>query len=64
MLNSLNYVQEHSDGLTIRPRQEQDFKVAYLTAAQAKTVLAISVVGLPLLFAVIGILLWWRRRSA
>ncbi|AZH30930.1 GldG family protein [Paenibacillus sp. M-152] len=64
VLNSLNYVQEHSDGLTIRPRQEQDFKVAYLTAAQAKTVLAISVVGLPLLFAVIGILLWWRRKSA
>lgn len=64
VLNSMNYLQEQSDGLTIRPRQEQDYQIAYLTPAQAKAIFAIAVTGLPLLFAVAGILLWWRRRRA
>lgn len=63
-LNTLNYLREQSNDLTIRPRQQQNYEVAYLTPVQARSVFVIAVAVIPLLFAAVGLLLWWRRRKA
>ncbi|MDO7906975.1 GldG family protein [Paenibacillus sp. JX-17] len=63
-LNAFSYLREKSSGVTIRPREEAGYQVAYLTAKQGSYIFTAAVVGIPLLFVMIGSLLWWRRRKA
>ena len=61
-LNSIGWLQEQKDQITIRPRQGDAYQQAMITPSQANTIFLITIVFLPLLFLVIGGLIWWRRR--
>ena len=62
ILNIVNYLIEKEDGLTIRPRVQEGFEIAYLNGKQARTIFFAAIVVFPLIFVVIGVFLWWRRR--
>ncbi|MBU5355850.1 GldG family protein [Paenibacillus barcinonensis] len=62
ILNTVNYLSEKQDGLTIRPRVQAGYEVAYLNGQQARTIFFAAIVAFPLVFVIIGVLLWWRRR--
>ncbi|NEW08799.1 GldG family protein [Paenibacillus sp. SYP-B3998] len=61
-LNSIGWLQEQKDQVTIRPRQGDAFQQALITPSQANTIFIITIVFFPLLFLVIGGMIWWRRR--
>ncbi|MGQ7891093.1 GldG family protein [Paenibacillus sp. WC2504] len=61
-MNSIGWLQEQKDQITIRPRQGDAFQQAMITPSQANTIFLVTIVFLPLLFLVIGGLIWWRRR--
>lgn len=61
-LNSISWLQEQKDQITIRPRQGDAYQQAMITPSQANTIFLVTIVFLPLLFLVIGGLIWWRRR--
>ncbi|RTE03985.1 GldG family protein [Paenibacillus whitsoniae] len=61
-LNSIGWLQEQKDQITIRPRQGDAYQQAMITPSQANTIFLTTIVFLPLLFLVIGGLIWWRRR--
>ncbi|WP_153979818.1 GldG family protein [Paenibacillus xylanilyticus] len=62
ILNTVNYLSEKEDGLTIPPRVQAGYEVAYLNGEQARTIFFAAIVGFPLIFVIIGVFLWWRRR--
>jgi ABC-type uncharacterized transport system involved in gliding motility auxiliary subunit len=62
ILNIVNYLSEKQDGLTIRPRVQADYETAYLNGQQARVIFFAAIVAFPLVFVIIGVLLWWRRR--
>ncbi|MNI15203.1 ABC-type uncharacterized transport system [compost metagenome] len=62
-LNSIGWLQEQKDQVTIRPRQEAAFQQALITASQANTIFYGTLVFFPLVFLVFGGLIWWRRRQ-
>ncbi|MEK4366799.1 GldG family protein [Paenibacillus sp. FSL R5-0473] len=62
ILNTVNYLSEKENGLTIRPRVQAGYETAYLNAEQARTIFFVAIVAFPLIFVIIGVLLWWRRR--
>jgi len=61
-LNSIGWLQEQKDQVTIRPRQGDAYQQALITPGQANTIFLVTIVFFPLLFLVIGGLIWWRRR--
>jgi ABC-type uncharacterized transport system involved in gliding motility auxiliary subunit len=62
ILNTVNYLSEKEDGVTIRPRVQSGYQTAYLDGEQARTIFFVAIVAFPLIFVMIGVLLWWRRR--
>ncbi|MDR6725014.1 ABC-type uncharacterized transport system involved in gliding motility auxiliary subunit [Paenibacillus amylolyticus] len=62
ILNVTNYLSEKQDGLTIRPRIQAGYQVAYLNGEQARVIFFVALVAFPLVFVIIGVFLWWRRR--
>lgn len=62
-LNAVGWLQEQTDMVTIRPREESQMQQAMLMPGDGKKIFYGSVVGFPLLFLVIGGLIWWRRRK-
>ncbi|WP_366293660.1 GldG family protein [Paenibacillus sp. AN1007] len=62
ILNTVNYLSEKEDGLTIRPRIQAGYEIAYLNGQQARTIFFTAIVAFPLVFVIIGVILWWRRR--
>lgn len=62
ILNIANYLSEKQDGVTIRARVNPGYEVAYLSGEQARIIFFAAIVGFPLFFVLIGVLLWWRRR--
>ena len=62
ILNTVNYLSEKENGLTIRPRVQAGYEMAYLNGEQARTIFFVAIVAFPLIFVIIGVLLWWRRR--
>lgn len=62
ILNTVNYLAEKENGVTIRPKEQAGYELAYLTPSQGSGIFVISVILFPLLFVIAGILLWWRRR--
>lgn len=61
-LNSIHWLEENQDQVTIRPREKAAYQLAYLTPAQGKTILWVTVIGFPAVLLLIGAGLWWRRR--
>jgi hypothetical protein len=61
-LNSIGWLQEQKDQMTIRPRQGDAFQQALMTPGKANTIFYTTVILFPLLFLLIGGFIWWRRR--
>jgi len=61
-LNSISWLQEKTDTITIRPRQGNVAELVYLTPGQARSIFWSTIVIVPLLFLLAGGFIWWRRR--
>lgn len=62
-LNSVGWLQEQKNQVTIRPREGDNMTTAVVTADQANTIFIGTVLLFPLLFLLIGGFIWWRRRQ-
>ena len=60
-LNAVNWLVKQEAALGIAPRAPEQVQL-FLSAAQMRAVLLISLVGLPLAAVVMGVAVWWRRR--
>ncbi|MFE5324673.1 GldG family protein [Paenibacillus sp. NPDC056579] len=60
-LNSVGWLQEQKDQVTIRPRENQ-MQRAMVTGGQAQSIFYGTVLLFPLLFLIVGGTIWWRRR--
>ncbi|WJH36343.1 GldG family protein [Paenibacillus sp. CC-CFT747] len=63
VLNSVGWLQEQKNAVTIRPQEEAQMQQVVLTPAQGKTILIGTVGVIPALFLLAGGLIWWRRRA-
>ncbi|NOU95159.1 ABC transporter [Paenibacillus sp. LMG 31456] len=61
-LNSVGWLQEQKDQVTIRPREGDAIKQAMITGSQASSIFYGTVLLFPLLFLIVGGTVWWRRR--
>ena len=61
MVNALQWVLGRQDSLGISPKAPMDFAVALDDRQQRIIVLSVFL-GIPLLAAVAGAFVWWRRR--
>lgn len=62
-LNTLGWLQEQKDQVTIRPREGDAIQQALITGSQASMIFYGTVLLFPLLFLLIGGTVWWRRRK-
>ncbi|TVY09372.1 GldG family protein [Paenibacillus cremeus] len=62
-LNSVGWLQEQKDQVTIRPREGDALQQALLTGSQANLIFFGTVLIFPLLFLIVGGAIWWRRRK-
>lgn len=60
-LNLINWLAEEEDMITIRPKEIDDRRVN-LTQKQSKTILYLSVIGLPLAIIIAGAVVYFKRR--
>jgi ABC-type uncharacterized transport system involved in gliding motility auxiliary subunit len=60
-LNTVAWLAEDADLISIRPREPEDQRM-FITDAQQRFVMLLAVFLLPGLFVVLGIAAWWRRR--
>ena len=60
-LNSVNWLLERQKLIGIPPKPSRSYKLE-MTPQQFRVVIWGSVVGLPLVTAFLGVLVWWRRR--
>jgi gliding motility-associatede transport system auxiliary component len=61
VLNSVAWLAEDADLISIRPKEAEDQRI-FLTREQQSGVAWLTLVLLPGLFVVLGIATWWRRR--
>jgi ABC-type uncharacterized transport system involved in gliding motility auxiliary subunit len=61
-LNAVNWVAQQENLIAIRPKQAGDRRVT-MTEDQQRRVLLLSVLGLPLAVAALGVWTWSRRRG-
>jgi len=61
-LNTVAWLAQDSDLISIRPREPEDQRM-FLTQQQQKNVLLISLLLIPGAFVVLGIATWWKRRG-
>ncbi|WP_248929491.1 GldG family protein [Paenibacillus hamazuiensis] len=62
-LNSVGWLQEQKDQVTIRPREGDAIQQAMVTTGQANSIFYGTVLLFPLLFLIVGGWIWWRRRK-
>jgi hypothetical protein len=62
-LNSVAWLSEQKDSVTIRPREGDAIQQAMIMPSQANTIFFGTVLLFPLLFLIIGGWIWWRRRQ-
>lgn len=62
-LNSLGWLQEQAESVTIRPREQESVQQAFIMPNQANWIFYGTVIGFPLLFLAAGTAVWWRRRK-
>jgi ABC-type uncharacterized transport system involved in gliding motility auxiliary subunit len=60
-LNSVAWLSEDSDLISIRPKEKDDQRL-FLTRNQHLGAVLLALGGIPGLFVVLGISAWWRRR--
>jgi hypothetical protein len=61
-LNIINWLAEEEDMITIRPKEIDDRRLT-LTAKQSKTIMYLTVIGLPLIIIIGGAVVYYRRRK-
>ncbi|MCZ8514937.1 GldG family protein [Paenibacillus filicis] len=62
-LNTVGWLQEQKDQVTIRPREGDAVQQALITGGQANMIFYGTVLLFPLLFLIVGGTVWWRRRK-
>lgn len=62
-LNSVAWLQEQKDLVTIRPREEAQLQQAVIGRDKANAIFIGTVIVFPLLFLATGGVIWWRRRK-
>jgi ABC-type uncharacterized transport system involved in gliding motility auxiliary subunit len=62
VLNSVAWLAEDPDLITIRPKDPEDQRM-FLTGRQQIVVFGIALLVWPILFVGLGIAVWWKRRS-
>lgn len=60
-LNAINWLVKREQALGIAPRSPEQVNL-FLNAGQMRTIVLISLVGLPGLAILAGVVVWWRRR--
>ncbi|HNX51185.1 MAG TPA: GldG family protein [Thermoanaerobaculaceae bacterium] len=60
-LNAINWLVKREQALGIAPRAPEQVNL-FLNASQMRNILLISLVGLPGLAILAGVMVWWRRR--
>ncbi|NQU12367.1 GldG family protein [bacterium] len=61
-LNALNWLLQREQLMAVGPKIPQEFSLA-MSVPQARAVYALTLAGLPLLVAVVGVIVWLRRRK-
>jgi ABC-type uncharacterized transport system involved in gliding motility auxiliary subunit len=62
-LNTINYLAEEEDLISIRPKQPQDRRLT-LTQADVSTIFYLVVIAIPLLLVILGVVIFIRRNRA
>jgi ABC-type uncharacterized transport system involved in gliding motility auxiliary subunit len=62
-LNSVNWLNERKELVTIRPREEQAPEQVYIALSRQKMIFWGTVAVFPLAFLALGGFVWWRRRK-
>ncbi|MNF08958.1 hypothetical protein D3C80_2095040 [compost metagenome] len=62
-LNTVGWLQEQQNQVTIRPREGDAIQTAVLTAGQGNMIFYGTVLVFPFLFLIAGGVIWWRRRK-
>ena len=62
-LNTINFLAEEEDLISIRPKQPQDRRLT-LTQAEVSTIFYLVVIAIPLLLVILGVVIFIRRNRA
>jgi hypothetical protein len=62
MVNSIQWVLGRSESLGISPKTPKDFSVS-LDDGQQRVIVLGTLLGIPAVMGILGLLVWWRRRS-
>jgi ABC-type uncharacterized transport system involved in gliding motility auxiliary subunit len=60
-LNMMNWLSSDEDLISIRPKEPEDRRLM-LSRKQMSMIFSSSVIGLPLIVIVAGMMVWWKRR--
>ncbi|MBM3213221.1 hypothetical protein FJZ33_13460, partial [Candidatus Poribacteria bacterium] len=61
-MNSLNWLAEEEELISIRPKDQEEARVKSLNARQLRMVAYFSIFAIPFLILLAGGIVWWRRR--
>jgi ABC-type uncharacterized transport system involved in gliding motility auxiliary subunit len=61
-MNSVNWLTEEEELISIRPKDQEQVQVQRLTGRQLRLVRYTSIFAIPLLLLIAGIGVWWKRR--
>jgi len=62
-LNTINYLAEEEDLISIRPKQVDDRRLT-LTQADVSTLFYLVVIAIPLLVVILGVVIFFKRNRA
>ena len=62
-LNTINYLAEEEDLISIRPKQVDDSRLT-LTSAEVSTLFYLVVIAIPLLVIILGVIVFFKRNKA
>ncbi|WP_010278602.1 GldG family protein [Paenibacillus senegalensis] len=63
ILNSVGWLHGQTNEMTIRPREEALLQQVYITRQQGNLIFTLTVMVLPIVFLVMGAIVWWRRKK-